>query len=162
AARHVLSWSGWRHFEGPATASIQNEPRRLKQIKALHWQTPARGSFDHQRLFGALANLGALANRITLKTPMVSMAARMRCDYVGGDLPRLVLGVRGGYPFGDARGAYAHTLNGQPGTLVTQAAVEPPRQLLEGNQYQRCELFFRQRRGDVLEAHRVCHRQIET
>ena len=45
--------------------SIQNGPRRLKQIKALHWQTPARGSFDHQRLFGALAN------RITLKTPMV-------------------------------------------------------------------------------------------
>jgi hypothetical protein len=42
-------------------ASIQNDPRRLKQIKALHWQTPARGSFDHQRLFGALAN------RITLK-----------------------------------------------------------------------------------------------
>src|SRR5262249_50054987 len=31
AARHVLSWSGWRPFEGPATASIQNEPRRLKQ-----------------------------------------------------------------------------------------------------------------------------------
>jgi len=50
----------------PAGGSIQNGPRRLKQIKALHWQTPARGSFDHQRLFGALAN------RITLKTPMVS------------------------------------------------------------------------------------------
>jgi hypothetical protein len=29
AARHVLSWSGWRHFEGPATASI------LKTAKAL-------------------------------------------------------------------------------------------------------------------------------
>ena len=28
-ARHVLSWSGWRHFEGPATASI------LKTAKAL-------------------------------------------------------------------------------------------------------------------------------
>src|SRR5262249_27111316 len=26
------------------------------QIKVLHWQTPARGSFDRQRLFGALAN----------------------------------------------------------------------------------------------------------
>src|SRR5262249_51453638 len=24
ATRHLLSWSGWRHFEGPATASIQN------------------------------------------------------------------------------------------------------------------------------------------
>jgi hypothetical protein len=36
--------------------------------------------------------------------------------------------------------------------------VMPPQQLLEGNQYQRCELFFRQRRGDVLEAHRICHR----
>ena len=33
---------------------------------------------------------------------------------------------------------------------------------LKGNKYQRCELFFRQRRGDVLEAHRVCHRQRET
>jgi signal transduction histidine kinase len=47
-------------------ASIQNGPRRLKQIKALHWQTPARGSFDHQRLFGALAN------RITLKCRLAS------------------------------------------------------------------------------------------
>src|SRR5262245_23092522 len=46
------------------TGTTQNGPRRLKQIKALHWQTPARGSFDHQRLFGALAN------RITLKTPI--------------------------------------------------------------------------------------------
>src|SRR6266446_7049699 len=45
---------------------IQNGPGWITQIKALHWQTPARGSFDHQRLFGALAN------RITLKTPMVS------------------------------------------------------------------------------------------
>src|SRR5262249_49726170 len=34
----------------------QNEPRRLKRIKALHWQTTARGSFDLQRLSGALAN----------------------------------------------------------------------------------------------------------
>jgi len=25
----VLSWSGWRHFEGPATASIQNVPSGL-------------------------------------------------------------------------------------------------------------------------------------
>jgi hypothetical protein len=33
--------------EGPAAdPSIQNGPRRLKRIKALHWQTPARGSFD--------------------------------------------------------------------------------------------------------------------
>jgi hypothetical protein len=39
-----------------ANGPIQNGPRRLKQIKALHWQTPARGSFYHQRLFGALAN----------------------------------------------------------------------------------------------------------
>jgi len=45
---------------------IQNGPRRLKQIKGLHWQTPARGSFDHQRLFGALAN------RITLKCRLAS------------------------------------------------------------------------------------------
>jgi hypothetical protein len=45
---------------------IQNGPRRLKQIKALHWQTHARGSFDHQRLFGALAN------RITLKCRLAS------------------------------------------------------------------------------------------
>jgi hypothetical protein len=36
---------------------IQNGPRRLKRIKALHWQTPARGSFDPQRLSGALALL---------------------------------------------------------------------------------------------------------
>src|SRR5262245_38384903 len=35
---------------------IQNGPRRLKRIKALHWQTTARGSFDLQRLSGALAN----------------------------------------------------------------------------------------------------------
>jgi len=46
--------------------TVRNGPRQLKRIKALHWQTPARGSFDDQRLFGALAN------RITLKTPMVS------------------------------------------------------------------------------------------
>jgi hypothetical protein len=32
----------------PADGSIQNEPRRLKRIKALHWQTTARGSFDLQ------------------------------------------------------------------------------------------------------------------
>jgi len=37
-------------------SSIQNEPRRLKRIKALHWQTTARGNFDLQRLSGALAN----------------------------------------------------------------------------------------------------------
>src|SRR6266568_3749040 len=36
--------------------SIQNGPRRLKRVKALHWQTPARGSFDPQRFSGALAN----------------------------------------------------------------------------------------------------------
>ena len=40
----------------PAGGSIQNGPRRLKRIKALHWQTPARDSFDLQRLSGALAN----------------------------------------------------------------------------------------------------------
>jgi hypothetical protein len=49
-----------------SAASIQNGPRRLKQIKALHWQTHARGSFDHQRLFGALAN------RTTLKCRLAS------------------------------------------------------------------------------------------
>jgi hypothetical protein len=29
--------------------------RRLKRIKALHWQTPVRGSFDPQRFSRALA-----------------------------------------------------------------------------------------------------------
>jgi hypothetical protein len=43
----------------PHTGTIQNGP-------ALHWQTHARGSFDHQRLFGALAN------RITLKCRLAS------------------------------------------------------------------------------------------
>jgi hypothetical protein len=37
--------------------TIQNGPRRLKRIKALHWQTTVRGSFDLQRLSGAVANL---------------------------------------------------------------------------------------------------------
>ena len=49
-----------------SASTIRNAARRLKQIKALHWQTPARGSFDHQRLFGALAN------RITLKCRLAS------------------------------------------------------------------------------------------
>jgi hypothetical protein len=49
---------------GGLAGSIQNGPRRLKEIKALHWQTPARGSFDHQRLFGALANRIALKCRL--------------------------------------------------------------------------------------------------
>jgi hypothetical protein len=29
--------------------SIQNKPRRLRRIKALHWQTPARGSSKRNR-----------------------------------------------------------------------------------------------------------------
>jgi hypothetical protein len=43
----------WRRegVDRPAGGSIQNGPRRLKRIKALHWQTPARGSFDPQGLF---------------------------------------------------------------------------------------------------------------
>src|SRR5262249_38792441 len=41
-------------FQRPTSA--QNGPRRLKRVKALHWQTPARGSFDPQRFSGALAN----------------------------------------------------------------------------------------------------------
>ncbi len=48
--------AGAKGVDRPAGGSIQNEPRRLKRIKALHWQTPARGSFDPQRLSGALAN----------------------------------------------------------------------------------------------------------
>src|SRR5262249_14244284 len=44
--------------EGPTAHPIQNRPRRLRRIKALDWQTPARGSFDPQRFSGALANHG--------------------------------------------------------------------------------------------------------
>src|SRR5262249_21307041 len=45
-------------FRGDACAPLLNHhgPRQLKEIKALDWQTPARGSFDPQRFSGALAN----------------------------------------------------------------------------------------------------------
>jgi hypothetical protein len=35
--------------------TVRNGPRRLKRIKALHWQTPVRDSFDPQRFSRALA-----------------------------------------------------------------------------------------------------------
>jgi hypothetical protein len=54
---------GVKGADRAAAGSIQNGPRRLKRIKALQWQTPARGSFDPQRLSGALAN--RLAPRAT-------------------------------------------------------------------------------------------------
>jgi hypothetical protein len=58
-------WYGRRGRQ--RSTSIQNGRGWITQIKALHWQTPARGSFDHQRLFGALAN------PITLKTPIIRL-----------------------------------------------------------------------------------------
>jgi hypothetical protein len=41
---------------GPGCRLDSERPRRLKRIKALHWQTPARDSFDQQRLSSAVAN----------------------------------------------------------------------------------------------------------
>jgi len=52
-----------KSLEISTNASIQNGPRRLKQIKVLHWQTLPRGSFDHQRLLGALPNLAEVSAR---------------------------------------------------------------------------------------------------
>ena len=70
-------------FQRPA--SVQNGPRRLKRVKALHWQTPARGSFDPQRFSGALANrLTALLGggrkiwRRTVWTNRCRMTGRLR------------------------------------------------------------------------------------
>src|SRR5262249_55030839 len=71
-----------------AGGSIQNGPRRLKQIKALHWQTPARASFDHQRLFGALAN------RITLKCRLAS-GRRGRKGKKGGKGEGMIIPAEG-------------------------------------------------------------------
>src|SRR6266542_665720 len=53
---YYLWTAGSEEPEASGDGPIQNGPRRLKRIKALHWQTPARGSFDPQRLSGALAN----------------------------------------------------------------------------------------------------------
>ena len=43
---------------GTAGGSIQNGPRRLRQIKGLQWQTLVRGDIGRQRLFRPLANPG--------------------------------------------------------------------------------------------------------
>jgi hypothetical protein len=45
----------------PLNLKVFPPDRRAREARhswreALHWQTPARGNFDHQRLFGALAN----------------------------------------------------------------------------------------------------------
>jgi hypothetical protein len=60
------------------TGSTQNGPRHLKRINALHWQTPARGSFDPQRLSGALAN--RLAPRRATAIHAIGTSARKTCE----------------------------------------------------------------------------------
>ena len=78
-----------RVVEGQPARRLDSErPRRLKQIKALHWQTPARGSFDHQRLFGALAN------RITLGTNHLNSSVRTREYLTTAEIERLMAAAR--------------------------------------------------------------------
>src|SRR5262245_40073897 len=51
--RPLLSWSGWRHIEGPATASIQNDSGLAQDLPALPRQP------DH----------GKLAQRVPERSP---------------------------------------------------------------------------------------------
>ena len=81
-------------------------------------------------------------------------------------IPKDQIGFCGGYVGlatvmrrGDRPGLTRMSERRSESSIVTSSAAL---QLLEGNQYQRYELFFRQRHGYVLKAHRVCHRQIET
>src|SRR5262249_49593468 len=65
AARHVLSWSGWRHFDGPANASIQNIsglPQGLEGRPAAGWDAENRA---HGPVSGADTAYGS-------KSPMLA------------------------------------------------------------------------------------------